>query len=173
MTETPQNTQPLPLSTKMPSGYHMVMPWISVRGAAECIEYLKHAFGAEELARVPIEDGTIGHAELRIGDSIVLMFDARETWPPTPALLRLYVDDAVAVQQRAVDAGGTAITEVTDLGFGERVGRMRDPFGNIWWIQEHVEDLTFEEMGQRAQEPRFIEAMRYAQATLDMELSSR
>jgi uncharacterized glyoxalase superfamily protein PhnB len=96
---------------------------------------VKEAFDAEELARVHVEDGSIGHAEVRIGDSVVMMFDTKADWPETPCFLRLYVEDCDAVYQQALKAGATSVTEVTYLFFGDRVGRARDPFGNLWWIQ--------------------------------------
>ncbi|TDC09718.1 VOC family protein [Nonomuraea longispora] len=99
---------------------------------AGLIDWLKAAFDAVELGRVTDAEGRIGHAEVRIGDAVVMMFDARPDWPDTPAFLRLYVPDADAVHRRAVEAGGTSVTEVTHLFFGDRVGRVRDPFGNLY-----------------------------------------
>lgn len=148
----------------IPDGYHAVTPWIISRDTAKLIDFMKEAFGAVELARVLNGDGTIGHAEVRIDDSVVMMFDARPEWPDTPGFLRLYVDDCDTVFQRALKAGATAVTEVTYLFFGDRVGRVRDPLGNLWWIQTRVEDLGLEEMGRRAQQPEFIEAMEYVQS---------
>lgn len=145
----------------IPEGYSTVTPWIISRDSAGLIAFLEAAFGATELARVQMEDGTIGHAEVRIGDSVVMMFDARPEWPDTPAFLRLYVPDGDAVFYQAQNAGATAVTEMTEMAWGDRVGRVRDPFGNLWWIQMRIADLTLEEMAQRAAEPRFIEAMNY------------
>jgi PhnB protein len=150
-----------------------VTPWIVSRDTARLMDYLKAAFDGKELARVMNPDGTIGHAEMRIGDSIVMLFDAGKNWPPTPSFLRLYVEDADAVHARALEAGGTSVTEVTELFFGDRVGRIRDPADNIWWIQAHVADLSPEEMGRRAGEPRFVDAMREVQDSLERELSRR
>lgn len=145
----------------VPAGYHTVTPWLISRDTAQLIEYLKAAFGAEELARIVGVDGRIGHAEVRIGDSVVMLFDARPEWPATPGFLRLYVEDADAVHQQAVAAGGTSVTEVTHLFFGDRVGRVRDPLGNLWWIQTRVEDVTVEEMAARLDDPAFTAAMAY------------
>ena len=145
----------------VPEGYSTVTPWIISRDTAGLIAFLEAAFDATELARVQMDDGTIGHAEVRIGDSIVMMFDARPAWPDTPAFLRLYVPDGDAVFKQALQAGATAVTEVTEMAWGDRVGRVRDPYGNLWWIQTRIADLTLEEMAQRAAEPRFIEAMNY------------
>jgi PhnB protein len=154
----------------VPEGYRTVTPWIISKDTAGLLDYLRAAFGGVELARVPNPDGSIGHAEMRIGDSIVMFFDAKEGWPATPGFLRLFVEDADAVYARAIQAGGSAVTKVTELFFGDRVGRIRDPVGNIWWIQTHVADLGPAEMGSRAGEPRFADAMREVQDSLDREL---
>ena len=145
----------------IPEGYHKVTPWIISRDTAGLIKFLQEAFDATELARVQMEAGTIGHAEVRIGDSVVMLFDAKPEWPDTPAFLRLYVPDGDALIQQAVRAGATAVTEMTEMPWGDRVGRVRDAFGNLWWIQTRIADLSFAEMAQRAAEPRFIEAMNY------------
>ncbi|MFF5966774.1 VOC family protein [Streptomyces collinus] len=147
----------------IPDGYHTVTPWIISRDTAGLIDYLKEAFGAEEIARVVGEDGRIGHAEVRIGDSVVMPFDAPPDWPPTPAFLRLYVEDADAAHRRAVAAGGTSVTEVTHLFFGDRIGRVRDPLGNLWWLQTRVEDVSPEEMERGLRDPKWTEAMAYVQ----------
>jgi uncharacterized glyoxalase superfamily protein PhnB len=147
-----------------PDGYTTVTPWIVSHDTAVVIDYLVEAFGAEELGRVTGPDGKIGHAEVRIGDAIVMLFDARPSWPDLPSLLRLYVEDAHAVHRQAVAAGGTSITEVTHLAFGDLVGRVRDPFGNLWWIQTHVEDVTEEEMLRRFGDPEWNKAMEYLQS---------
>ncbi|MFJ4817625.1 VOC family protein [Streptomyces sp. NPDC088801] len=147
----------------IPDGYHTVTPWIISRDTAGLIDYLKEAFDAEEIARVVGEDGRIGHAEVRIGDSVVMPFDAPPNWPPTPAFLRLYVEDADAAHRRAVAAGGTSVTEVTHLFFGDRIGRVRDPLGNLWWLQTRVEDVSPEEMERRLHDPKWTAAMAYVQ----------
>ena len=156
-----------------PEGYGTVTPWIIARDSGRLIDYLRAAFEAEEIARVLNADGSIGHAEVRIGGSIVMLFDAKETWPPTPSFLRLYVADADAVHARALAAGGTSVTAVTELFFGDKVGRVRDPAGNIWWIQAHVVDVNPTDMGQRAADPTFTAAMREVQESLDREMSAR
>jgi uncharacterized glyoxalase superfamily protein PhnB len=98
---------------------------------------------------------------MRIGNAMVMMFDARPDWPATPAFLRLYVGDAEATHRQAVEAGGTSVTEVTHLFFGDKVGRVRDPFGNLYWIQTRIEDLTEDEMVERLADPTFTKAMDY------------
>jgi len=147
----------------VPEGYHTVTPWIISRDTTRLLDFVKQAFGAEEMGRVYNEDGSIGHAEFRIGDSVVMGFDAKEEWPDTPCFLRLYVEDCDAVYQQALSAGATSVTEMTTMFWGDRAGRVRDPLGNIWWIQTHIEDVDPEEMQKRAQEKKYIEAMRYAQ----------
>jgi PhnB protein len=133
------------------------------RDTARLLDFVRDAFGAVETARVENDDGTIGHAEVRIGDSVVMMFDAKPEWRDTPAFLRLYVEDGDAVYRRALDAGASSVSRVTELFWGDRVGRVRDPLGNVWWIQSRVADLEPEEMERRAAQPEFIEAMRYVQ----------
>ncbi|PRX22924.1 VOC family protein [Actinoplanes italicus] len=147
----------------IPQGYTTVTPWIISRDTAPVIDYLREAFGAEELGRVVDARGRIGHAEVRVGNAIVMLFDADPSWPSTPAFLRLYVEDARAVHARAVEAGGVSVSEVTHLAFGDLVGRVRDPFGNVWWIQTHIEDVTPEEMRRRLDDPHFTAAMAYMQ----------
>jgi PhnB protein len=147
----------------VPAGYYTVTPWIISRDTARLIEFMKEAFGAVELARVYGEDGSIGHAEVRIGDSVVMAFDARKGWPDTPGFLRLYVEDADAVHAQALRAGATSITEMTHLFFGDRVGRVRDPLGNLWWIHTRVEEVSVEEMERRMQDPVWIGRMQYVQ----------
>lgn len=149
----------------VPEGYHSVTPWLISSDTAALLDYLGAAFDAEEIARVVDYDGTIGHAEARIGDSVIMMFDAKPHWPPTPGFLRLYVADADAMHEQAVAAGGTSVTEVTHLFFGDRVGRVRDPLGNLWWIQTRVEDVAPAELRRRLADPTFIAAMRYVSGT--------
>jgi uncharacterized glyoxalase superfamily protein PhnB len=158
MDDTNTDTNPVP------DGYGTVTPWIVTRDAARLLDFVAAAFGATELARIVGEDGAIGHAEVRIGDSVVMLFDGRPEWPDTPAFLRLYVDDGDAVFRRALAAGATPVTEVTELFWGDRVGRVRDPLGNVWWIQQRGHELTPEEITARATRPDLVEAMRYVQS---------
>jgi uncharacterized glyoxalase superfamily protein PhnB len=162
----------------IPPGYGTVTPWIVSRDTARLIDFARAAFGAEELAlgawpRVPGPAGQIGHAEVRIGDSVVMMFDAHEDWPQTPCFLRLYVEDSDAVYQRALGAGAGPVTQMTSLFFGDRVGRVRDPLGNIWWIQSHIEDVDPAQLAQRPAEPAAAEALRYVEESLDAALRTR
>lgn len=148
----------------IPEGYTTVTPWIISPDTAGVIRYLEAAFDAVELGRVTDEEGRIGHAEVRIGNAIVMLFDSRPDWPSTPAFLRLYVPDADATHRQAVEAGGTSVTEVTHLAWGDRIGRVKDPFGNLWWIQSRVEEVSEEEMVRRMSDPEFTKAMEYVQS---------
>jgi PhnB protein len=149
----------------VPDGYRTVTPWVVTNDTRRLLEFIKQAFDAEELGRVEVEGGAIGHAEARIGDSIIMMFDS--PFPvATPGLLRLYVEDGDAVLRRAVAAGATVVTRLTELAWGDRVGRVRDPLGNLWWIQERVAEPSPEEAARRFQDPTFDQAMQYLQATL-------
>jgi PhnB protein len=154
-------------------GYSAVTPWVISPDTARLIDFTRDAFGAVERARVAGADGGIGHAEVRIGDSVVMMFDSRPGWPATPAFLRLYVPDADVAYERALAAGATSVTEVTGLFFGDRVGRVRDPLGNIWWIQARVEDVDPAELARRPQEPAAAEALRYVETSFDIAMRQR
>ena len=145
----------------IPEGYTSITPWIIGKDTDGLMDFLTRAFDAEEVSRLADENGVIGHAEMRIGNAMVMMFDARPDWPATPAFLRLYVEDAEAVHRQAVEAGATSVTEVTHLFFGDKVGRVRDPFGNLYWIQTRIEDVTEEEMVDRLSDPEFTKAMDY------------
>jgi PhnB protein len=147
----------------IPEGYTSVTPWMISPDTAALMDYLTRAFGAKELFRLADENGVIGHAEMQLGDAKVMMFDARSDWPPTPAFLRLYVEDAHATHRQAIEAGGTSVTEVTHLAWGDLVGRVRDPLGNLYWIQTRIEDVTEDELAARYSDPAFLQAMEYVQ----------
>ncbi len=149
----------------IPPGYASVAPWIIGKDTIGLMRFLAEAFGAEDLGSFENPDGSIGHAEMRIGDTIILMFDMRD-WPSTPAFLRLFVTDAEETFKRAVGAGAQPVTEVTHLAFGDKVGRVRDPFGNVWWLQQRVENVSEEEIGKRWSDPKWSEAMDYLQTSL-------
>ncbi len=152
------------MADPVPDGYTTVTPFILSHDTAGLIDFLMRAFDAVELGRVTGEDGVIGHAEVRIGDAVVMACDTREEVGPTPAFLRLYVPDSEAVQKQAIAAGATEVTRQTVLFFGDRVGRVLDPFGNLWWIQTRLEDLDLEELERRASLPEYVEAMQYVQS---------
>ena len=144
----------------IPEGYHSVTPYLAVDDAAGAIEYYKKAFGAKERVRMDAPDGKIGHAELEIGDSLVMLSDPfpdASTRPPseldgTSASVFLYVKDVDAVVGKAVNAGATVTMEVADQFWGDRFGSIKDPFGHVWSIATHVEDVAPEEMAERAKQ---------------------
>lgn len=156
-----------------PAGYTTIAPWIVTPDTGRLLDFVTAAFDGAELARVPLEDGTIGHAEIRVGDTVLLAFDQRPDWPAMPSLLRVFVADADTTMERAVAAGARVVTTAATHAFGQRGGRIRDPFGNIWWISAIVEDVAPAEGMRRLAEPAYAEAMRDAQTTLDRELSGR
>jgi len=142
----------------IPEGYHTVTPYLTVDDAASAIEYYKKAFGATERLRMDTPDGKVGHAELEIGDSLVMLSDPTPeatTRPPselggTSAGIFMYVDDVDAVVKKALRAGATVTMEVADQFWGDRFGSIRDPFGHEWSIATHIEDVPSEEMAERA-----------------------
>jgi len=132
-----------------PEGFHTVTPYLTVKGAAKLLDFLKAAFDAEELNRHLETSGRIAHACVRIGDSMVELSDGTEQWPPTPGALHVYVPDVDAVFQRAVKAGGTSLQDPTDQFYGERSCAVRDMCGNNWYIATQTEVLTKEEIEKR------------------------
>ncbi|WBQ02697.1 VOC family protein [Kribbella sp. CA-293567] len=148
----------------IPEGYTTVTPWLISPDTDALLDYLTRAFGAQELFRVADENGVIGHAEMQLGDAKLMMFDARPGWPSTPAFLRLYVEDAHATYRQAIEAGGTSVTEVTHVPWGDLIGRVRDPFGNLYWIMTRIEDLTEDELAARYADPEFVKALDYVQS---------
>src|SRR5690349_4772721 len=154
----------------IPEDSSKVMPWSNSRYTSRLLNFMKQAFGAQELSRLSQPDSTITHAEARIGDSIVGGFDTREGWPDTPCFLRLYVENADAVYQQALSAGAISVTEMTNLPWGDRGGRVRDPLGNIWWIQTRVEQVDQEEIAKRSAEKQSRDALQYTRESLDREM---
>ncbi len=133
----------------IPEGYHSVTPYVIVKGAAKYMEFLKRAFGAQEIEIFNGPDGSVMHAEMRVGDSILMLGDASEKQPATTSGFHLYVTDADATYRQAVQAGATSTEEVTDKFYGDRGGGVKDPAGNRWWISTHKEDVSREEMERR------------------------
>lgn len=156
-----------------PEGYTTVAPWVVTDDTGAFLDFVAQAFGGEELGRVPTEDGLIGHGEIRVGDTVVLAFDRHADWPCLPSLLRVFVADADRTFSRAVAAGGRVVTPLMDDAFGQRGGRVKDPFGNIWWVVSRVETVSEDEMWRRLRHPVYAAAMRVAQETLDAELGGR
>lgn len=142
----------------IPTGYHTVTPYLVLSNAARAIEFYTKAFGAKEISRMGGPDGKIGHAELQIGDSIIMISDemmsarSPQSLGGSPVSIFLYVDDVDTVFGNAVSAGAKADMQPADMFWGDRYGKMTDPFGHQWSVATHIEDLTPEEMGKRAQE---------------------
>ena len=135
----------------IPEGYHTVTPYLIVRGAAQLIDFMKRAFAAEEIQRMPLPDGSIMHAEVRMGDSRVMLSEASGEYQPMPTMLHLYVEDMDTLYQRALQAGATSLRQPVDEFYGDRIGGVKDPFGNQWWIATHIEDVSPEELARRQQ----------------------
>lgn len=144
----------------IPSGYHAVTPYLVMKGASQAIDYYKKVFGAEELFRMSDPTGKIGHAEIKIGDSPVMLADeypemgfrGPDAFGGTPVSLLLYVPDVDATFQKAIAAGAKAIKPVEDQFYGDRSGTLRDPYGHMWTVATHKEDVSHEEMKKRAAE---------------------
>lgn len=142
----------------VPEGFHSITPSLVCKDAARAIEFYKKAFGAQERMRMPTPDGKIGHAELKIGDSIIFLSDefpqmgALAPTSPSGCGLNLYVPEVDAVFNRAISAGATATMPVADMFWGDRYGKLNDPFGYQWGIATHIEDVAPEEMDRRSKE---------------------
>ena len=134
----------------IPDGYHTITPYMLVENVAEYLDFLAKAFGAEETERMTLPDGSVMHAEAKIGDSRVMMGGARDEWPAMPMFLYLYVPDSDASYQRALQAGCTSLQEPKDEFYGDRTSGVKDPFGNLWWFGTHQEDVPSEEIARRA-----------------------
>ena len=142
----------------IPEGYHSVTPYLVIRGAAAAIDFYKEAFGAVELFRFPAPDGKIGHAEIKIGDSPIMLADeypdmgykSPQALGGTPVSLMIYLEDVDTVFNRAVEAGATVREAVQDKFYGDRSGTLTDPFGHNWHVATHKEDVSPEEMERRA-----------------------
>lgn len=135
----------------VPAGFHTVTPFLNVKGAAEAIEFYKRAFGAEELRRQAGPNNSLMHAEIKIGNSIVMLSDAMQM-PPTQSSLHIYVDDCDAVWKRATDAGAKVEMAIADMFWGDRYGVVSDRWGNRWAIASHKEDVPPAEMPKRIAE---------------------
>ena len=135
----------------IPEGYHTVTPMMSVKGAARLIDFMKKAFGATENYRFPAPDGSVMHAELKIGDSFVMLGEARKDCSPESATFYVYVQDADATYKEALSAGGESLEGPTNQFWGDRVATIKDFAGNKWMIATHVEDVSTEELTKRAQ----------------------
>lgn len=144
----------------VPKGYHTVTPSLVVAGAAKAIEFYKKALGAEEKSRFPAPDGKLMHAEIRIGDSIVMLGDEMpeqggrgpKSYGGSPVTLFIYLDDVDSAWKRAVDAGAKVVMPLNNQFWGDRGGCIEDPFGHNWWLTQHVKDMSEAEIKQAAEE---------------------
>ncbi|HUE82773.1 MAG TPA: VOC family protein [Pyrinomonadaceae bacterium] len=142
----------------IPEGYHSVTPYLIIREAADAIDYYKKAFGAVELFRMPQPDGKIAHAEIKIGDSPIMLSDEHpdmgfrspQSLGGSPISILIYVEDVDSVFDRAIAAGGKVDRPVEDKFYGDRAGSLTDPFGHTWHVATHTEDVSPEEMEKRA-----------------------
>ena len=147
------------MTKPIPDGYHTATPYLIIGGAGDAIEFYKKAFGATELFRFPTPDGKIGHAEIKIGDSPIMLADEYPTMGykgpqslgGSPVSIMIYVEDVDTIFNQAVAAGATVKEAVTDKFYGDRLGTVTDPFGHVWHISTHKEDVSLEEMQKRAQ----------------------
>lgn len=122
----------------VPKGFHTVTPYLTVRGAARLLEFVKQAFGATEFDPPTLADGVIRHAAVRIGDSVIEMSEANDRWGAMPAALHLYLPDCDAAYRRAIAAGAESLHEPMDMEYGERAAATRDPVGNHWYIATYT-----------------------------------
>jgi len=141
----------------VPDGYHTVTPYLIINGAAQALEFYKRAFGAAETVRMPDPKGRIAHAEIKIGDSMIMLADEHpemghrgpRTLGGTSVSILLYVPDVDTVFDRAIKAGAKSQRPVADQFYGDRMGTLEDPFGHVWTIGTHIEDVSAEEMKRR------------------------
>jgi PhnB protein len=141
----------------IPKGHHSVTPYLIIKGAAKAIEFYKRAFGAKEVMRIE-HDNAIGHAEIKIGDSLIMLADeypdrnirGPQTLGGSSVSIMLYVEEVDNFVQRAVDAGAKVERPVEDQFFGDRLGSIKDPFGHVWHIATHIEDVPAKELQKRA-----------------------
>jgi PhnB protein len=141
----------------IPAGYHSVTPYLVLQGAADAIEFYKKAFGATELLRLPMPGGKVAHAEVKIGDSPVMLADETDEYhgpqpgAGAPVSLMVYVNDVDRIFAQAIAAGATELRPVADQFYGDRLGTLRDPFGHVWSLATHVEDVAPDEIDRRFQ----------------------
>jgi PhnB protein len=143
----------------IPAGHHTVTPYLAIKNAAKALEFYQRAFGATEVYKLLMPDGRLGHAEIRIDDSIIMIADefpehggkSPETLGGTPVSIHLYVENADAFFKKAVAAGAKERKPVMDQFYGDRSGQLEDPFGHLWWVATHKEDIAPEELQKRVE----------------------
>ncbi|HVH15946.1 MAG TPA: VOC family protein [Candidatus Angelobacter sp.] len=133
----------------IPQGYHTATPYLAVQGVPRLMTFLRQAFNAEEREKMMTPDGRVSHAEMKIGDSIIMMGEPTGESRSMPGMIYLYLDDTDAAYKRALQAGATSLREPTNMFYGDRNAAVTDPVGNQWWIATHVEDVPPEEMQRR------------------------
>lgn len=141
----------------IPDGHHTVAPYLAIKNAVSALEFYQKAFGAKETYRLVLPDGRLGHAEIRLGDSLIMLADefpefggkAPESLGGSPVSIHLYVEDVDAFVKRAVAEGARLLKPVADQFYGDRSGQLEDPYGHLWWVATHKEDVAPEEMQKR------------------------
>ncbi len=134
----------------IPDGYHSVTPYLVVQRAPALMQFLQDAFDAQETVRMTDPNGRIAHAEVKIGDSVVMLAEASDASSQMPAMIHLYVNDSDEAYRRALKAGATSLRAPEDQFYGDRSAGVKDAFGNQWWLATHVEDVSPEEVRRRA-----------------------
>jgi PhnB protein len=134
----------------IPTGYHTVTPYLTIQNVPALIDFLKKAFDAKEAHHMAGPDGKVMHADVMVGDSHIMLGEARGEWKPMPTSLYLYVNDVDATYKRAVSAGAKSLREPTNEFYGDRSAGVTDPSGMMWWIATHIEDVAPDELAKRA-----------------------
>ncbi|HSB69049.1 MAG TPA: VOC family protein [Candidatus Methylomirabilis sp.] len=143
----------------IPTGHRTVTPYLAIKNAVKALEFYKKGFGATESFRIVMPDGRLGHAEIRLGDSLIMLADefpefggkSPDTLGGSPVSIHLYVEDVDAFFKRALAAGAKERKPVMDQFYGDRSGQLEDPFGHLWWVATHKEDIAPEEMQRRVE----------------------
>lgn len=143
----------------VPAGYHTVTPYMAVKNGVKALEFYKKAFGATEITKLVMPDGRLGHAELRLGDSMIMLSDefpeyggkSPQTLGGSPVNIHLYVDDVDAFFKKAIAAGAKEAKPIKDQFYGDRSGQLEDPFGHLWWVATHKEDVPPDELQRRVE----------------------
>jgi PhnB protein len=136
----------------IPDGYHTVTPYLTLDNPETAMDFLKQAFDGQETYAMRDDKGQVQHAEMKVGNSMLMLGRARDQWKSRPGNFYIYVEDVDAVYKRAIAAGGTSLGEPADQFYGDRHGGVTDSEGNNWWIATHIEDVPSEEMDRRARE---------------------
>lgn len=149
---TGKSTARKPGVSAVPKGYHTVTPYLIVDGGTKLLDFLTRALDAKVSSVMKMPDGKVGHAEVKIGDSFLMISDSMPGQNAQPTMLYLYVEDADAAFKKALGAGATQVQEIKDQFYGDRAGCFKDPSGNTWWLATHIEDVPPEELEKRAKQ---------------------